>query len=616
MLELFDRHRKRIQLIQNAYDIVEYQVINSVSHLEFSLPDNDPKVADCTPFRMVRYGDGDLYRIMVDGQTVTENGHFRFRCEHVFATLIDDFIEGDVVVGNIGFFTEEVIQYVLKHQLTRHWVLGECDFARQFEYGWTDESLLGALHSVVNRFTEDYMWTFDTSSYPWVLNLKRLDSSIITEMYIRKRKNQLQLVKQSDATTVATRLYPRGDGEGVNTLTIKDVNNGIPYIESPPHIVAEYGIINRVWRDKRYTDPQSLLEAAEAMLYELQTPFESFEVDFAILGADELDTPRVGKVVEIVDFKRTFITEIEWHHDEIINSKLTIANKPRNVASAMANMADRMRVEQTYAQGATQIYADSISDNADTTTPATIRFRLPRNLALINEVVLTVTMSRFRAYGVATGLASAGAGAYTSANNPGLATTNQFLPDNGSNMTRTSLLPEHIWDRSLGHADGPGQPNHNHNIPRGTWLWAQVGPLPPLGDPIRMGQHATTVGFIPSGAHEHPAHGHGYNIPAHSHSFTIPNHTHQVDARISFLGFAQNFRIEINGQFITNPDTGGQWFTTADREFDLVPYLFDENNNLRRGMWYTVNIHPNDFARVEASYYVQGFVRSEGTRAV
>ena len=614
MLQLFDRNYRKIAILENAYQIQEEQSINAVNYLSFTLPDTDPKNELCESFYFVRYKDGDLYRIMAPERTLSETGDYTYKSEHVFAMLIDDLIENDVQSGGRTVFTADVIREVLSHQLTPNWRLGECDFRYEFEYGWTDESVLAALHSIPNRFVEPYIWTFDTHVHPFVLNLKRLDMDKYPEMYIRAGKNALQMQYDTDATTVVTRLYPRGDGEGINTLTIEAANGGVPFIQSPSEIIAKYGIISRPWRDKRYTNAQSLLDAGRAMLHELQTPFEQYEVDFAVLGEDDFHTPALGKVVEVVGFKKTVITKIVWDHDEIPNSSLSIANKPRDVAGAISDLANRQRIEATYAQGATQIYADSIADNADATTPATIRFRLPRNLAIINEVVLTVNMSRFRAYGVATGLASAGAGTYTASNNPGLGASQQHMPDNGINMTRTALLPEHIWDRSLAH--GPGQANHNHGI-ADRWIFTQrrgTG-LPASGQPL-LREHLETVWWEPSGAHEHQAHGHGYNIPSHQHSFTIPNHTHQVDARISFLGFARNFRVEINGQFITNPETGGQWFTTSDREFDLVPHLFDENNNLRRGIWHTINIHPDDFARIEMSYYVQGFIRSEGSRAV
>jgi phage minor structural protein len=66
----------------------------------------------------------------------------------------------------------------------------------------------------------------------------------------------LRLTKQSDPSAICTRIYPLGEGEGINQLTIRDVNNGVPYIQSPKSVIDRYGVIERVWIDrKRQTSP-------------------------------------------------------------------------------------------------------------------------------------------------------------------------------------------------------------------------------------------------------------------------------------------------------------------------------------------------------------------------
>lgn len=78
-----------------------------------------------------------------------------------------------MVVGNLGVYTADVIRYILDHQLVKNWVLDECDFRNQFEYGWEQESLLSALFSVLSPLSSPMIVT-DTTVYPWRLSLKKL----------------------------------------------------------------------------------------------------------------------------------------------------------------------------------------------------------------------------------------------------------------------------------------------------------------------------------------------------------------------------------------------------------------------------------------------------------
>ena len=236
MLEIFDKSRKRIAIAENASGVEEERKINSLWYLTFSLPYNDAKNEYCQPFNYVRYNDGELYRIMPVDAEITETGLLTYQCEHVLATLIDNVLFGYHVVGNRGTYTADCIRYVLNRQRVQNWVLYECDFARQFEYGWTQETLLSALFSIATPLA-DYMWVTDTSVYPWRLSLKSIGLGQKPQLYVRSGWNMLSYGSGSDPQQICTRLYPLGYGEGVNQLTIKSVNNGLEYIQSPQEYI-------------------------------------------------------------------------------------------------------------------------------------------------------------------------------------------------------------------------------------------------------------------------------------------------------------------------------------------------------------------------------------------
>lgn len=202
-----------------------------------------------------------------------------------------------------------------------------------------------------------------------------------------------------DPQNIVTRLYPLGYGEGINQLNIKGVNDGVPYIQSPKEITDKYGIIERVWIDRRYEDAASLKAAAEIMLSELQEPFVSYSVGFHELTASDYDKAAIGKRVRIIfpevgDSVDTYITELTRKRDDLKESTITVANRETSIAASLADMADRQRIEQTYAQGATQIYSQALQANSAPDSGATMDFFLPSEMRIVNKVLVKVRIKK------------------------------------------------------------------------------------------------------------------------------------------------------------------------------------------------------------------------------
>lgn len=587
-VEIFDKNRRKIGILQNAYKIREEKIINAITYLYFSLPFNDPKNELCQPFYYVRYNNGEMYRILPSRMIFNERGDFTYTCEHVIAMLIDNVMFGQHIVGNVGYYTSKVINYVLSKQLTQNWILGRCDFNRQFEYAWEQETLLSALWGIPKPFTSPYIWTFDTHIYPFVLNLELLDTDALPQMYIRSRKNLLSLSKQSDPTSICTRLYPLGEGEGINQLTIKDINNGIPYLQSPQEYIDKYGVIERVWIDRRYTNIESLKEAASSMLEGLQEPYEKYDVEFAMLGTDPFDIPEIGKIVEIVDTKKkTYVTGIKFDYEELQKSVITIANKPKDIAGTIADMMDRQRIEMSYAQGATQIFMDNKSENATPTYPLLLKIMFPESMKIINAVTADIDISGFRKPFTVTG----GAGGATisqqnttsSGSSTETTTQNNTQQTSGSSSTSTTDSGGSVntssgsgggayqsTESGGGQTSGPSSndtsnysggayvtsdsvslpasqiqtvnepynaANHNHGISANvrflsnpTWRAVSLPAEMGGGTVFALSAYSdynNNVTWVPSGAHNHGAHNHSVTISGHTHSMP---HTHNISA--------------------------------------------------------------------------------------
>lgn len=639
MLEVFDRKtRRKTAILQNAHSIKESKEINVLHYLEFSLPYNDPKNEYCQPFHYVRYNDGELYRIMDDGVKKSETGDLVYTCEHVLATLLDKVLFGYHIVGNLGVYTKDSIQYVLNHQDERNWVLGDCDFKHQFEYGWEQENLLGALFSIPQGFADPYIWTFNTHTYPWVLNLKKMDMNVNPQLYIRNGHNLLDISRDRTRTTVCTRLYPLGYGEGVNQLGIEDVNDGCPYLQSPKEFIDKYGIIERVWVDRRYENAESLKAAAQVMLNELQEPVVAYQASMADLIYNSADAAvEPGAMVRIIDTelgidKTNVLTAVEVLHGDIQSSTITIANRSTDIASTVADLADRQRIEMTYSQGATQVYSQSLQENADSKNGLEMDFSIPNEMRIINKVLCKVRMESFRTYSKLTSTSSqqsstssSGGGSTVSSTNGG-GTSKSTDTDGGDSVTsdsgggtrettesggsfnKTSGSVQGISSSNTGSSDGSkgyhthtyGVGAHTHNV--SVEAHTHVVEIP---------DHKHTV-KVPSHSHDFsvPAHSHSVTIPAHSHGFTIPGHSHNIEAGIFRFGSPKSFRVLVNGEVKAT-------FTGSSAEIDLTEYLIDEDSGkITRGSWQSLEILPDDLAYIKVSLMVQGFVQSRGDAVV
>lgn len=595
IIEVYDKSLKKLAILQNALDVSESININAVSTMTFTLPKNDPKNEYCAAFNYIKFGDR-MYRILPSEFDLTTSSTMVYECEHVIATLIDELMYGDVVIGNLGVYTTEVIEFVLSKQKTKHWKLGVCEFARQFEYGWTNESLLSALFSIPNSFVDPYIWEFDTTSYPWTVSLKKLDTSQNPQLYIRQGKNLITLKRRSDPTNICTRLYAHGYGEGINTLTFADINDGKPYIDSPQEYIDKYGLKEKLFVDRRYENKESLLEAARAMLNELQEPYVEYEVEFVEVSEQFLDKAEVGKVCMIVANEtqyKTYITGVEWDYGETTDCKLTIANKPQDVASSVADLADRQRVEMTYAQGATQLYAQSLQANCDSKNGAEMQFYIPAEMKIVNSVQVKIKMSRFRAYSQATSTtdettstsSSGGQSTQTSSSGGGGSTTSsgggggtKTTGDSGVDVTwgvrntQTASGHSHGYDIVTGHRHEIELPDHTHRVSISS-------------------------------------HSHNVSIPSHTHNVKIPGHNHKITPGIYFFGSAKKFKLYVN-----NVLRGS--FSSSDAEVDITQYLVNNQGIISRGTWHSVNIVPDDLAYICLDMYVQGFVQSRGDNTV
>ena len=629
-VNIFDRSHKKTAVLQNAYSITERQELNKIYSLNFCLPDDDDKVRYCEPLHYVVYGESkQTYRIVKQSRQNSETGQITYECEHAITTLVDNLLFGSYIYGGAGTHTREVIEWLLDKQSVKNWVLGECDFDAAFEYCWEQENLLNALYSIPKPFADPYMWTFDCSVYPWRINLKRIDVNAIPGYYIRAKRNLLGSGVNADNTEICTRIYPLGYGEGVNQLTIKEANNGIPYLEAPASIIAQYGIVERVLVDRSFENAESLKAYAQTMLDNLSTP--SYErtfdvVDLYPLTGTDIDNAEVGRICRMTeDGSTAYVTSTERVLDDPGNLKISLSNKTSNVADTIADLADRVRIETVYAQGATQLYQHSKDANATSDKGMILSLYFPQEMKQINKVMLKVELGRFRAYSQAT--ESGGGSSQTSQGGSASGQTSQNTGSGGFSTTASGTT-DPIWggDQSwLVYKTFNCGFTSNHTSDYSTWnTGAQQGSgtththtyykvidhyhtgSVPVTIYLAKQEFSHTHGVSLSISGSQTSHTHSFNIGNHTHQVNIPAHSHSIAAGIYEVGTASSsFGIYVGG-------TLKQTISSTRWEGDITQWLLDESGLIPRDSWIKVEIRPNAMAYVISSVFVQGFVQSRG----
>ena len=404
MLNVYDRQtRKKTAVLQNAFDVIETHELNQIYSLSFTLPATDEKNQYCLPRHFVRWGDdGELYRIKAPRFDESNIGTITYECEHVITTLCDTVMFGSFQYGGASIHTRATINWLLSQQKQQDWILDVCEFDRKFEYLWEQENILNALYSIPKEFAQPYKWTFDTTNYPWKLSLRAIDETVKPEYYLRAKSNILASGTSADYANICTRIYPLGYGEGVNQLNIKDVNNGVAYIQSPQSIIDQYGIVEKVLVDRRFENAESLKAYAQSMLDLYQTP--SMSRTFGVtnlypLTGQSWDDAEVGKICRMTqDGTTAYITKTKWQRDKVGDLQIDLSTKATDIAQNIADLADRIRIESVYAQGATQLYQHSKDANATPTKGMIMSLYFPSEMRQINKVLMRLKLNRFRSY--------------------------------------------------------------------------------------------------------------------------------------------------------------------------------------------------------------------------
>lgn len=657
MISVLNLNRKKTAILQNAYNISYEKQTNKIWSASFFLPLNDKKVNLVQQLQYVEIIDNDgeyvgLFRIMPTETSISvEANRVKFTCQHVLSTLMDSVMfRYHEISPNTN--TRDVLEYLLSLQKMKHWKLGKCEFTRYFQYSWENENgLVNAIWSVAKPFDEEYMWTFDTQSYPWTLNLIKPPTKPTCR--VRESYNLKGFTVEENPNQLVNRIYPLGQGEGVNQLNIKRANPTGKYYVEDAESIAKYGLIEYVWPDRRFTDSASLYQSAVGLLKKFKKPIVTWSIDAVDLikavprtpmqKVPKIDELREGKVVQVTTKKFGVLnlrilkeskSDMLGNPDDI---KLEIGYVPSDLGTTITDVERNIEINQLYSQGATNILNYDKADNCDPEYPVTFRIFIDNDVVRINTMELTFETTRFRAYSKAI----KGGGALVSSTEAGGYYGSSTAGGGGSVQGGTSesggASVQSATSSSGGGQTSSANGSHTHVIGTITAGPAPDVPLTVLktrgsGEMYVGSRAAAGTKLIAEEAadnhthtvsnHTHnvsisiPSHTHGFNvnIPSHTHNFTVPAHKHEIKLpdhihEIEYGIFedsttASQVRIKVGGNDVPGTDTRRE-------RFDLVPYLpKNEDGTVQRG-WIEIQMTPNKRARIEAQITARVFIKSQ-----
>lgn len=256
--------------------------------------------------------------------------------EHIINTLKDRVLFGEIKPGTItgnGKSTTctaaQAVRYILKQQ--SDWVLGKFEYSVSNPYRFDGDTLFDAL-STVSASLQDCWWTYDTTVYPFKLNIIKKPNTTDTEL--RAGRNLRTITKTVDRSAMYTRFYPIG----ANDLHISG-----NYIDKN---TATYGVVSRIETDASLETESELRRRANERLAIHAEPTVTIDVEaLELADATGVSTDRLklGSYcrIPLPEFGTTILERITAisYQDKIGQPavvKVTLANNLTDVTSIIA----------------------------------------------------------------------------------------------------------------------------------------------------------------------------------------------------------------------------------------------------------------------------------------
>ena len=280
-------------------------------------------------------GDGIVWRV----KTIDEQFDKKTRTislEHMILALKDRLMFGEIkpkdISGNNSNPTaQQTVGYILNYQTD--WAPGDIQYTVSNPYNFNGDDLFSAIETVSSSLA-DCIWEYDFSVYPFRLHIRRMDSSVCSEM--RTDRNIKTLKKTIDRSRMYTRHYPIGK----NNLKISG-----NYVSKNESI---YGVICKTETDQSKETESELKTWAQERLDRHCEPSVTITIsgiDLSASTGESLDRFYIGKMcrVPLPEFSTTINERVtKLSYNDVIadptNVSITLANDMEDVASIINSL--------------------------------------------------------------------------------------------------------------------------------------------------------------------------------------------------------------------------------------------------------------------------------------
>lgn len=205
-------------------------------------------------------------------------------------------------------------------------------------------------YDIIMQAADTYGVCYRWNNIGAVLTVIKPDNIQPSGTYLTDQLNLQELSLKGSTDDFCTRLYPYGaiDESTGLPLTIAAVNDGTEYVDN--HTYSDK-VISAIWSDERYTDAQSLKNAAMERLKALALPVRSYEcsvVDLAVALPEKYGELTIELYAVLILLDRTRSSRIQHRVVEYVEypyrpdlNKVTLSS----VAVKITTKIDRIKTE-------------------------------------------------------------------------------------------------------------------------------------------------------------------------------------------------------------------------------------------------------------------------------
>ncbi len=262
--------------------------------------------------------------------------------QHGLITLGDDLV---LNVQAMSAPVRTVFATLLDSQTVPYWALGDCDVPDDIElvYDHSYDTILSELMRMMDLLPDDYIMVTDQTVTPWLLHIRKLADEPHCECRLGRNAGSVRITV--DTSTLCTRVYPFGAGEGTDRISLTTLT-GQQYLDSEK--VNIWGKVSKTFTQEEIFDALTLKDVAQRYLDRHDEPTVSVStsaLDLSEMTGETVDELQLGRwclfpmpVYGTTVNERVISVRYPAVYGNGEDTQLTLANRVRTVSDEIAEL--------------------------------------------------------------------------------------------------------------------------------------------------------------------------------------------------------------------------------------------------------------------------------------